>query len=155
MLNSLSKNSIKVFLASSFFALVTFAKTDLPAYTLIDSTDYKVDQLKCEIAVATNGSDVRVMRLDPRKGMYSVNYFSKSPALFGNFGIRLDLDDEFQLHGVRPSTVQASFNFKNSRHDLNLKIIISDVARGTDEVKEKTISLDQEFFSDHPKKCLK
>ena len=93
--------------------------------------------------------------MDHRKGMYSVNYFAKSTSLFGNYGIKFDIDDEFNLKGAPISKVQASFSFKDNHHDLILKVTLTDQMTGVEDIKEKTISLDQEFFNDHPKKCLK
>ena len=137
---------------------LSHAKTEKVTYTLIDTAISKYEgNLQCELAVAMSSdrSEVRVVRLDPRKGMYSVNYFAKSTALFGNHGIKLNLDEEFNLQGRPVTTVQTSFNFKDSRHDLTIKAIIVDPATGVEEIKEKTISLAQEFFNDRPKKCLK
>lgn len=156
MFNKKTIFSIMVFMIS--VAPMAKAKTDPVAYILIDNVSQNFEgNLSCELAVmmSTDHREVRVARLDHRKGMYSVNYFAKSTALFGNFGIKFDIDDEFNLKSAPITKVQASFKFKDSHHDLILKATLTDPMTGVEDIKEKTISLDQEFFNDHPRKCLK
>ena len=147
-----------LFLIISTLVSIAHGKVETPTYTLMDTMDYKFEgPLKCEIAVVVSAdkSEVRVVRLDPRKGMYSVNYFAKSTVLFGNYGLKLSVRDELNLGDAVISTFRASFNFKDSHHDLILKAMLVDPITGKEDVKEKTIPLDQEFINDHPKKCLK
>jgi hypothetical protein len=136
----------------------TSAPTKKPSYTLIDNVSYVYrNNLDCEIAVAmaSDRSNVRVLRLDHRKGVYSVNYFAKLPHLFNNYGIQVDLDDLFRLHGAVINTVQAGFDLKDDHYDLILKIQTPDPMTGVEVMREQRFSLETELFKDSPLKCLK
>ena len=126
---------------------------DLPTYTLISTVDMKTSNgLSCEIAVAmaVDRSDVRVIRLDPRKGVYSVNYFAKKPALFAHYGQQYLLQDEVDLKGQKVTTVAVTMDFENEQRDVILHVNLDD-----GKVLEKRLHLDHDFFKDNAQKCLK
>lgn len=142
-------------------SIVMSAQVQAPknsTYTLIESTEYKFEnKLNCEIAVVTSRDKqtVKVARLEDRKGTFSVNYFAKSTDLFKDYGIDFNLDEIFQLNGAPISYVGASFDLKDSKHDLVLKITTRNPASLQEEYKSKRIPLGKEFFLDYPRNCLK
>lgn len=127
-------------------------------YTLIDNLSYKIEnRLNCELAVAlsSNHSEIQILRLDPRKGVYSVNYFARSPEFFSKYGIRINLDELFQMEGAPILAVQSFFYLKDSHYDLILKATVVDPLSRREIVRERSISIEADFFKDTPKKCLK
>lgn len=127
-------------------------------FILIDTLAYRYDKnLECEFAVAksVDFTTLRVIRLEGRKGTYSVNYFAKSPAVFDKYGIKFDLNQEMQLHGAKIESVQSAFNLKNNHYDLILKVTTINSATQEEEPHEHLISLESQFFKDVPQKCLK
>ncbi len=151
-----------VFLASLLGSSLGLAKSESVAgrttYTLIDNLTHKYEHnLECELAVAvsSNHLELQVLRLDPRKGVYSVNYFTRSPEFFSSYGIKINLDELFQMDGAPILAIQSSFNLRDSHYDLILKATVVDPISGTETIRERTFSLENEFFKDNPKKCLK
>lgn len=130
----------------------------LRTFILIDTLSQHFDKnLECEIAVvrSTDNTQVRIARLDKRQAANSVNYFVKSPNVFAKYGLTLDLDREFQLHGAPVAAVHSSFNVKDNHYDLKLQVTIVNAVSGEETVHERVISLETQFFKDVPKIFLK
>jgi hypothetical protein len=136
---------------------VSFAQAKL-VYTLINNVTHKYNEkLECEIAVAVSSdySTVRVTRLDNRKSTYSTNYFARSPAAFHNYGLEINLNSELKLGGASIRTVEATFDFKDSHHDLVLKVYAKNPVTGKEQSHQKSFDLEMDFFKDSPRTCLK
>ena len=126
---------------------------ELPNYTLIDTVSITTyNGLKCELAVAMSldHKDIRIIRLDLRKGIYSVNYFAKKPFLFSKHGVQYFVGDEVDLKGQSISTLQSSVDFDKGHKDVILKVQLVN-----DQILEKRIDIDANFFKDNPSHCLK
>lgn len=126
---------------------------DLPTYTLIDTVGITTyNGLKCELAVAmsVDRKDIRIIRLDLRKGIYNVNYFAKKPSLFSKQGVQHILADEVDLKGQSVSTMQSTVDFDKGHKDVILKIQLAN-----DQMVEKRIDIEADFFKDNSSRCLK
>lgn len=132
--------------------LVSPKPADLPTYTLIDTvviTTY--NGLKCELAVAFSNDhkDIHIVRLDLRKGIYSVNYFAKKPDLFFKHGTKHILADELTLNGQAVAEVNSKIDFDQNHKDVVLKVRLAN-----DQILEKKIDIESDFFKDNPSQCL-
>lgn len=128
-------------------------KQDIPMYTLIDTVSIKTfNGMECELAFAmsVDRKEIRIIRLDLRKGTYNVNYFAKKPMFFLQHGIRYIFEEEFDLTNQKIITVHTVVDFSEQRKDFLAKIQLQNGKN-----LEKRFSIDAEFFKDHASKCLK
>jgi hypothetical protein len=149
---------MKAFIGIILFSIVGWAKTSEPNFVIIANTTYKYEsKLECEFtaAISPDNNTIRVARLDHFKGTYNASYFARENSKFRDYGTSFDIDSEFNLHGQIPAEVTAAFDFDQNKHDLVLKISGRNSLGQKVEMDKKTIPLDDLFFKDHPKNCLK
>ena len=96
-------------------AVVKDSIKDKDTHFYIGNQNHRFDNnMNCEIAVLVSKdySQVKVVRVDNRKGAYNVNYLINSPSLFQRYGVVYDLQQEVPLNGATIENVSAVFDLK-------------------------------------------
>lgn len=124
-----------------------------PTYTLINEVEIKTkNEMACELIVLSSldNKEVRILRIDPMKQVYNINYMMDNQSLLSRYGRGYALSNLPETKGLKIKTIQASVNFKPDKHEVILKVYLAD-----NSVFEKRVSVDEDFFKDNSKHCIR